>query len=367
MDFLKNNKIIVDIDSSNLKILDVVASKKQVVINNALVVDSSSFVRGGTIANIHGLAEKLVEVLEENNIKGKKLSIILPLSSVQYDFKQVPAMPAKEIKGYAEGALVNAFPDQTEYTHILDYAYFGDVINNNNLQSVIGLFSTPKNNVVNLINEFKKYKYKVENVDTPLTSLIYLGRFYNHYDNKNKLYISIGEDYIVFILLFNGIPFFVRTVPYGMKDIKKSIRQHVGIHPSIVDDLLETVGFTNEIDDATQSKFSDLGLSVESYFDLIEDSMISLKTEISKNLEYIWNTLKVDISDVILTGELGIMKGAWDYLKSYIYSGLSNVTVDTWSLVTNVGFENVILENNTDMVLDGTFAIACGLAIKEVC
>lgn len=366
MSLIKKNKVIIDIGTSIAKIIDVNISSNKVVVNKACRVSVENFISGGDISNVKGLVDILIETLKDNNIKGKNLSLITPSKSLKYDIKKIPIMNNKELKEYVDLEMMEIFPKASNLTHSFDYMHFGDVLDIEDSYSMLGLFSIPKLSIQALINEFKLNKYKVCDIDTSVSSLYYLSRLYNDYGFNDKLYIDIGNFSTEFIVLHQGVAVFARSVDKGLKDIKKDIKKKLDIPYEMIDDILMKLGFDNSMNLSDEFLLDEIGIDEEDYFKGIDWAFGLLNEEIFRSLEHIWHNLKYDVNDVVAVGGITGVKSISKYFSDSFTTDDRDVNVESWELVTNLCVNNVNIMNNSDITLSGDFAVALGLATKEV-
>ena len=360
----KKNKVVLDIGNSTAKVLEVSQSRNNVRINKAFDLDVKGYISGGTISNTKGLVEFIVNSLVENGVKNKELSLIFPNNSLQYELKQVPIMSQKEMKEFAKLELQNVFSKYTELTHVFDYAVLGDVIGEDDAYSVLGLFSLPKITMQSLIKEFEEYKYKITDIDTKISSLMYLAKISAGHDVFNKIYLNIGDYNTLLLLVYNGVTIYERNINKGLKDLTADFKKKVDIPYNIIHDVLNRIGVVRDIDMSGELMLDELGLSDEEYVEIVSWALGPFTQDIYRSMEHVWHNLRVDVNDIVLTGGVTDVKGIDKYLEEMFKSEDRDLNVENWEFVTNINYGNIYINNDSDKSLGGEYAIAFGLALK---
>lgn len=362
---LRKNKVILDIETSKAKVLDV-SKGRNIKINNAFDLDVKGFINGGTISNTKGLVEFIVSSLAENGVKSKEISLIFPTNSLQYELQKVPIMAPKELKEFANMELMNVFSNHTELTHVLDYLVLGEVIGEDDAYSMLGLFSLPKITMQTLIKEFESHKYKITDIDTRISSLMYLACVSAGYDVFNKIYLDIGDYNTLLLLVNNGVTIFERTIDKGLKDITADFKKKIDIPYNLIQDVLSRIGVSPDIDMSGELMLDELGLTEDEYVSIVDWVLGSFTQDLYRSFEYIWHNLRIDVNDVVLTGEVADIKGIDSYLEEVFKNNDRDVNVETWEFVTNINYGNVYVTNASNKSLGGDYATSLGLALKRL-
>ncbi|QGT98940.1 hypothetical protein SYNTR_0347 [Candidatus Syntrophocurvum alkaliphilum] len=225
----------LDIGSRQLKIVEVSIKKNTPIVVQHFVTNISEMaVNAGTILNTQYLGEKLGEISKDINIKGKKVITQVYGKQVFSKILVMPYMNKKEIKkaaGYM-AATFSPIPINNTYYDVHPIR----VIESENVKKVEVFYVAAKRDQIDALKNICKIAgLKLAAVDIePLA----VNRLLNE-DIEFYAYLNIGSSCSTFALLSEGIPLFIRNIPFGVSTLYENFNIDELSQLSINDILLQ--------------------------------------------------------------------------------------------------------------------------------
>lgn len=363
-ELFSKSKIIVDIGTNRIKVLEVSYSSRKIKVNKAYVLkDASKFFKGRDLTNLSGLAEVLIRSFKENNIKTNKISLLFSSTSINSRILKSPLMSQKEMRMHAEQQIVSEFGEGKKLTHISDWSAFGDVYEENETYTPLFITTVSKLVVQSITLEFTKRKYKITEIDTYATSLYYLSTLYDsEYENPTKAFIDFGHTSVKVTVTHRGQPIFFREFVAGLSTLIADISTNITFPTGRIEEYVRRIGldrdhFSHDVD----MIFDKAGIVDEDYVDAVDEAFESFLKEINKCIGHCRQMLNAPINSIVLIGGTPLIKGFTSKI-----SNLVELPSENWELMSSITGDKITVINNTDKTIDSSFGPCVGLAIKEV-
>lgn len=355
-------RLIIDIGNQTTKIIEASIVKKKVVIKNVYKLDTSRYVANKDITNVPLLVEGIAQYLGENKVKSKKISLMFTSKALETNFEAVPQMNKKEMKEYIKGAMADKFLNKTDKTHCMDYGTFGDVVmESGGSHSAVIMAALPKTQVNALVKEFKKYGYKVDEVDTHISSLIYLYSILEYdYENNTKILVDIGYTVSYLLVMHLGVPIAFREFS-GIAKVAEYIRKEIDIPPTMLNELIMSVGLDKDsLPDSAYDLFDSLGIEEFLYFEELDRAIeMNILEDIRKSIDFYEQSMKLSVKKVFTVGGGSLITGIGNALERH-----TKAEVEVLEIVSSVTNEEYTIANGSNVVVDGSFGTCVGMAIK---
>ncbi|NLB80031.1 MAG: pilus assembly protein PilM [Clostridiaceae bacterium] len=287
MDFLikkniiKKSKVIVDIGSKYIKILEVHYAGKKVTITNAQKIDSTTMFQDDI--NYTDIAQAVSEVVNTN--KKHEVSVSLPAHLVESKIVTVKNKKQTDIPKLMEKEY-SAMGRVSPLTHILDYAYLGKKEENSDTVHYCLISAVHKNTMEQLVEGFEKYGLKITTVTFPTYNMICLSSlYYNDYENLNRLMIDFGNSGTRVVAFSGGIPVYARNLDIGFQTYveKLGAKQNLVGTPDIIKALTNAGEMSLLENQQTQQYFNQLDKGV--YYESIDHVSSRLIGELERIIE----------------------------------------------------------------------------------
>ena len=185
MDFLikkniiKKSKVIVDIGSKYIKVLEVHYAGKRVSVTNAQKIDSTAMFQDDI--NYSDMAKEIRKAIGEQ--KKCEVSVSLPAHLVESKIITVKNKKQTDIPKLMEKEYTS-MGRVTPLTHILDYAYLGKKEENSDTMHYCLNSAEHKNTMEQLVGAFLENGLKITTITFPTYNMICLSILYlNDYEN----------------------------------------------------------------------------------------------------------------------------------------------------------------------------------------
>jgi len=305
MDFLikkniiKKSKVIVDIGSKYIKMLEVHYAGKKITITNAQKIDSTAMFQDDI--NYSDMAKEISKAIGEQ--KKCEVSVSLPAHLVESKIVTVKNKKQTDIPKLMEKEYA-AMGRATPLTHILDYAYLGKKEENSDTVHYCLISAVHKNTMEQLVEAFLEYGLKITTVTFPTYNMICLSSlYYNDYENLNRLMIDFGNSGTRVVAFSGGIPVYARNLDIGFQTYveKLSAEQNLVGTPDIIK-ALTNVGESSLLENQqTQQYFNQLDKGV--YYEAIDHVSSRLIGELERIIELCENN-GIGITKIIYGGSV---------------------------------------------------------------
>jgi len=363
-ELFSKSKIIVDIGTTRIKVIEVSYGARKIKVNKAYVLkDASKFFKNRDLTNLSSLAEVLIRSFKENGIKTNKISLLFSSPSVAVKIIKSPLMAQREMKLHAEQLIVSEFGEGKQLTHISDWSDFGDVYEESETYTPLLITSASKLVIQSVVLEFTKRKYKITEIDTYATSLYYLSTLYDsEYENPTKAFVDVGNASTKITVTHRGQPIFFREFTNGLGTLINDISAEITFPTGRVGEYIRRIGldknyFSHDVD----AIFDKAGIVDDDYMDAVDEAFIAYLKELNRCITHCSQILHTPINNIILLGGTPLLKGFSSKL-----SGLTNIQTENWELMSSIAGDKVTIINNTDKTIDSSFGPCVGLAIKGV-
>jgi Tfp pilus assembly PilM family ATPase len=305
MDFLikkniiKKGKVIVDIGSKYIKILEVHYAGKKVSVTNAQKIDSAAMFQDDI--NYTDMAKEISKTIGEQ--KKCEVSVSLPAHLVESKIVTVKNKKQADIPKLMEKEY-SAMGRVSPLTHILDYAHLGKKEENSDTVHYSLISAVHKNTMEQLVEAFEEYGLKITTVTFPAYNMICLSSlYYNDYENLNRLMIDFGNSGTRVVAFSGGIPVYARNLDIGFQTYveKLSTEQDLVGTPDIIK-ALTNIGESSLLEnEQTQQYFNQLDKGV--YYESIDNVSSRLIGEIERIIEFCENN-EIGITKIIYGGSV---------------------------------------------------------------
>ncbi|NLB81695.1 MAG: pilus assembly protein PilM [Clostridiaceae bacterium] len=305
MDFLikkniiKKSKVIVDIGSKYIKILEVHYAGKKVTVTNAQKIDSTAMFQDGI--NYADMAKEIRNIIGEQ--KKCEVSVSLPAHLVESKIVTVKNKKQTDIPKLMEKEY-SAIGRVTPLTHILDYAYLGKKEENSDTVHYCLISAVHKNTMEQLVEAFLEYDLKITTVTFPTYNMICLSSLYhNDYENLNRLMIDFGASGTRVVAFSDGIPVYARNLDIGFQSyVEKLIAEQDLVGTPDIIKALKIVGEMSLLEnEQTRKYFNSLDKTV--YYKAVDHVSSKLISEIERIIELCENN-GIGITKIIYGGSV---------------------------------------------------------------
>lgn len=310
---VKQNKIIVDIGTFALKLLNVHYASKKVEITDAKVVNAINLFPEGK-PDISEIAKKV----DENAIgKGRRnMTVILPQSVCECKIISVKNKKITDIPKIIEKEHAG-FSKVSNITHVIDYAYLGKREEQGDTVHYCMLSAVSKTFANDLVTEFAAYKMKVTTMIPVEYAQVCLSElFFDDYEDLNRLFIDFGTRSTRVTAFSEGVPVYTRTIEYGISTYCDRLFQELSVSGKVeIRSVLSKVGSDRSRNDNEQFLYIDQDI----YYDCVDNVSNEIIAEIRRVSDMCANN-DVLLTKIYCTGFMvpgfGMMLGRKSRLKT---------------------------------------------------
>lgn len=319
------SRAAVDIGNHSAKIVEYKPIKKGITISK--------------ISRIEGLNNKnLIDDLVKS-IDSKQLTLMLSNS----DSMLVKEVPVKELKNQIKNLTQNGY--SADYTKLDDDLYL--------------LAHVEAETVKKIVLPLMKAKKQVVAVDTNASAMLYLAKVYED-DFETKIFLDIGHLSSKVLIIHQGKVVKYTKFDTGIFHIIEGIKENIGASHARTLELVWRLGLNkNQLPVNANELLDDFNITEVEYGHSVQDRMDyflnRLADALRSNIAF-----KADDSKLILIGGGPLIGGVEEVIRETL-----SIEVETFSLVSSTAGEWKVI-NNTEQKIDSSYALAVGLALREV-
>lgn len=347
--FLKKNKIVIDIGHKKTKVLGVKYSGGNINITGTYIFDSSAFFQNSEeLTDIKGFVAMIDDLVNKQQyIQKGDILISFPSGMFDYRIIKLENVRDKDIKKRMEIENANWTKYNTN-SHIIGWSLLGKrSINSEIVQYVIQ--TAVKKNIANAFSkEFENKGMKLTGITTSVDSTINFSQLYiNDFEHSTKLLIDVGINHTQFILLNQDCIIDIRDIEFGFNSFIGELLMKCNIGIDMIIKLLNGESGIYELDDDEREKFIEVRNRLIMYF----------SDELRRTYD------KCDAENVTITKIIVI----GDYIKG-IFDNLEDIVIENPYFEEGEEYEC----ENFNMVFDKTvytppqFCAALGTAIHTM-
>lgn len=305
MDFLikkniiKKSKVIVDIGSKYIKILEVHYAGKKVSVTNAQKIDSTGMFQDGI--NYIDIAKAISKAIDTK--KKCEVSVSLPAHLVESKIITIKNKKQADIPKLIEKEY-STISRVAPLTHILDYAYLGKKEENSDTVHYCLISAVHKNTMQQLVEAFEEYGLKITTLTFPAYNMICLScLYYNDYENLNRLMVDFGVSGTRVVAFSDGIPVYSRNLDIGFQTyMEKLITEQDLVGTSDIIKALTSIGEMSLLENQqTQQYFNELDKGM--YYQSVDHVSTMLIGELERIIELCENN-GIGITKIIYGGSV---------------------------------------------------------------
>lgn len=419
---MSKRKVIVDIDTDFVTVTESLIAGNKVTVEKAFSLPTKSeWFYNKEIAKMKNLVGAVVKEMKDRKIKSKSITILFPSDSVRYKIKKMFKVSGKQMNQFIKGVYLELLGgqisvDSMDITHVKSSALLGSVLSDAEVYSSYIVAIIGRTVLEPLIAEFKNNKIKVNEVCIHEMESEYFGNILGGYtfEDDCRAYINVGKYETSIDIVHKGVLAFNRRLEYGTESIIQSIIATANIDVAYEDSIAKILGYSlkqvedffdrdavvSELEDMLQSDGVELGMSVDSYYDIAEPIMGEFMREVNRTMMAFESDSKVHIKSVFICGYGTDCMGIVDEFRTFfndkeVYSWRGRINVDTqlgleacnsnenagkvglWSrnkkirdteIATVMGLNSrnrIDVLNGTDGVLNGVYYGCISMTIKD--
>lgn len=294
--FKKEEHLIsVDIGGSSVKLVELdTTGAKPVLMHAAISPLGPEAFSGNTITSPSKVSQKVVELLETNEINDRRVITAIPCPSVFTKRIKVPKMDPAELAGHIQFEATNFIPHNINAVR-LDYHVLGPA-GKNQLEVLV---AAAKNEVIDsFLAVFDEVGFQVAVVDVDCFALQNCFELsYPEMVSKTVALLNIGARYSSLNVCRGGSSLFTGDIPVGGKLFTDALVDSAGITASEAEQLKRTNDKRSPYYDAWQ--------------EVLDTNVEYVAGEINRQLSFFWNASGTEegIDQVLITGGGALVPG----------------------------------------------------------
>lgn len=294
--FKKEERLIsVDIGGSSVKLVGLDTSgSKPVLVHAAIAPIGAEVFSGNTIISPGKVSQKVVDLLESNEINDRRVVTAIPCPSVFTKRIKVPKMELSELAGHIQFEAANFIPHNVNAVR-LDFHVLG-ASGKNQLEVLV---AAAKNEVVDsFLSVFDEVGFQVAVVDVDCFALQNCFELaYPEMVGKTVALLNIGARFSSLNVCRGGSSLFTGDIPVGGKLFTDALADASGITVPEAEQLKRTNDKRSPYYDAWQ--------------EVLDSNVEYVAGEINRQLSFFWNASGTEegIDLVLLTGGGSLVPG----------------------------------------------------------
>ncbi|WP_343209829.1 pilus assembly protein PilM [Anaerolentibacter hominis] len=296
--------IAIQADSVRIKISELVCSKKEKKILNAVTIPTPELaVDGGLIKNPVSMAELIEGVLRREDMKAKELIFTLPAGKVMSKEATLPYI--KDGRKIRDIIRVNAdeyFPFNIEDS-VLGYSILSRKKEESRDEMRLMIYAVPNGLVTACYEVAKNLRMKVRSIDYVGNGLFQLCR--TEVPEYPVMMLQIGGDSTVINIFTEGAFYLQRTVNYGMMDAVHLVMEK------------EQLSYSQAMKKMAEEQR--VGESFENREDEVTNAFFYLVSNVQRVMEYYRTRRDIKpLEEIYLMGEGALVKGMPELLTGQL-------------------------------------------------
>lgn len=344
-----NPKLLsIDIGSKNIKLVQGIQKGKNVVVEKAVIVDTPrDSIQDGGIKNIDAIKEVLLQVINNQNMKAKRVVFSTKSTSIITRIIEVPLAKPMEMDTIIKFEMEQYLPINFE-GYILKYRKLYEVKNEKGKKCRVSVAVFPKETAkqyLDLAKELKLTPYALDLTSNCINKLFSKDTMINseNYSLKETVVvIDLGYDYLELNIISNGILEFTRIISGGGSYLDANIGSQLYIDDKEAEFKKIRFGNLNR-DTNSENLEEDM---INNSIRLVVDRWIR---EIDRMLDYFRNTNKEKmINNIYLHGGSSKLKGLSEYMEVMLnmkirkIENMNNILVSSSGEINKESYLNAI-------------------------
>ncbi len=341
---LPKKLISIDIGNERIKIAYINKQKKKITVLSSMVIPTpQNSIKDGVINNKEEISAVIRNALLSEKIKEKNVVFTISSSKIITREVELPYLKPNKLKNVVRMNAEEYFPvDLTDYC--LDYTITDIVESEEGKKAKVIIFAAMTSIVDMYVELADLCKLKVVGVDYTGNSVVSFIR--NENIEGTNLFIDIGAESTMVVIMHNNVVKFSRTIMFGTKIVNDSIMNHFEV------DYEEATKISKE------RQLLNFGNNENTYLtNDVTSGMEQILGGVSRLVDYYSSRNKNQVEKVYLLGGGSEIYGILEYVDKFFNLKASSLS-ETKSIINK--------SKNDDIFNPVYFAAAFGATIETI-